>query len=109
MIHGRELGQETLALFVAAEAIDHPGRHVVNGKEGRGGGAACRQFFENNRGIEPAHLRAADIGLHIDRGEAQRRGLAQHVDWEMLGCIPFRRMGARRSAAKRRAASSIAR
>ena len=48
MLHGAELRQELLALRVAAEGVDHPGRHVVDRDIGGGRGAALRQFLEDD-------------------------------------------------------------
>ena len=77
MLHGAELRQEALALRLAAERVDHPGRHVVDRDIGGGRGAALRQFLEDDRGVEPRQRRAADIVLHVDAAEAERRRLAQ--------------------------------
>ena len=48
---------------VAAERVDHPGRHVVDRDVGRGRGAALRQLLEDDGGVEPRQRRAADIVL----------------------------------------------
>ena len=59
--HRGQLRQETLPLFVAAEAVDHPAGHVVDGDEGREAGAGPRQRLEDQHGVEPAEAGAADI------------------------------------------------
>ena len=51
MLHAAKLGQKFLALRLAAEGVDHPGRHVVDRDIGGGGGAALRQFLEDQRGV----------------------------------------------------------
>src|ERR1043165_7542540 len=58
MLHGCELGKEASALRLAAERIDHPGRHVVDRDIGRGRSAALRQFLEDDGRIEPGERRA---------------------------------------------------
>ncbi len=60
-------------------------------KERGGGGAAGGQFLEDDRGVEPAHLGAADIALHIDAGETERRCFAHHIDGEVFLLVPFGR------------------
>ena len=75
MLHRAELGQEFPARRVAAEGVDHPGRHVVDRDVGGGRGAALRQFLEDQRGVEPRERRAADVVLDIDAAEAERRRL----------------------------------
>ena len=92
MLHGAELRQEALALRVAAEGVDHPGRHVVDRDIGGGRGAALRQLLEDDGGVEPRQSRAADVVLHIDAAEAERRGLAQRLDREGLVLVPVARM-----------------
>ena len=77
MLHGAELGQKFLARCVAAEGVDHPGRHVVDRDIGGGRGAALRQLLEDERGVEPRQRRAADVVLDVDAAEAERRRLAQ--------------------------------
>ena len=92
MLHGAELRQEFLALRLAAEGVDHPGRHVVDRDVGGGRGAALRQFLEDQRGVEPRQRRAADVVLHIDAAEAERGGLAQRLDRENLVLVPVARV-----------------
>ena len=92
MLHGAELRQEALALRLAAEGIDHPRRHVVDGDIGGGRGAALRQFLEDDGGVEPRQIRAADIVLHIDAAEAERGRLAQRLDRKRLVLVPVARM-----------------
>ena len=47
----------TLSVVVAAEAIDHPRRHVVDGDVGRNRRAASRQRLEYQRRDEPRQPR----------------------------------------------------
>ena len=63
MLHGAELRQEALALRLAAERVDHPGRHVVDRDVGGGRGAALRQLLEDDGGVEPRQRGAADVVL----------------------------------------------
>src|SRR6185312_16072892 len=93
-------GQEALARLVAAEAVDHPGDHVVDRKIGRGRGATLRQFLEDQRGVEPVEAGAADVVLHIDAGKAQRGGGAQRLDGEDFALVPVARMRHHRVAGK---------
>ena len=44
------------------------------------------------RGIEPRQRRAADIVLHINAAEAERRRLAQRLDREHLVLVPVARL-----------------
>ena len=92
MLHAAELGQKFLAQRVAAEGIDHPGRHVVDRDIGGGRGAALRQFLEDERGVEPGQRRAADVFLDVNAAEAERRRLAQRLDREDLALVPVARM-----------------
>ena len=88
----QSFGRNFLRASFAAEGVDHPGRHVVDRNIGGGRGAALRQFLEDERGVEPRQRRAADIFLHIDAAEAERRGLAQRFDRENLVFVPVARM-----------------
>ena len=92
MLHGAELRQEALPLRLAAEGVDHPGRHVVDRDIGGGRGAALRQFLEDDGGVEPRQRRAADIVLHIDAAEAERRRLAQRLDRKGRVLVPVLRV-----------------
>jgi len=91
MLHRGELGQESPALRLAAERIDHPGGHVVDRDVRRGRSAALRQFLEDDCGIEPGQRRAADVVTHGDGAEAERRRLAQCVDRKDFAFVPFAR------------------
>ena len=73
MLHRAELGQEAPALLVIGEAVDHPGRHVVDRDVGRRARAGRRQLLHDQRGVEPAEAAAAHILAHIDAAEAQGR------------------------------------
>ena len=90
--HGAELRQPLLALGVVAVSVDHPGRHVVDRDERRHGRAALRQRLEDQRCVEPRQGRAADVVADIDAANAERRGLAHHLDREMLLLVPADRM-----------------
>jgi hypothetical protein len=79
-------------LLLAAEGVDHPRRHIVDGNVGGGRRAALREFLEDERGIEPGKRRSADILLHVDAAEAERGCLAQGVDGKHLALIPIARM-----------------
>jgi hypothetical protein len=92
MLHAAELGQEFLAYGVAAESVDHPGRHVVDRDVGGSRGAALRQLLEDQRGVEPGQRRAADVFLHVNAAEAERRRLAQCLDREHFALVPVARM-----------------
>ena len=92
MLHAAELGQEFLALGLAAEGVDHPGRHVVDRDVSGGRGAALRQLLENQRGIEPGQRRAADVLLDGDAAEAERGRLAQGLHGEGFVFVPVARV-----------------
>ena len=51
-----------------------------------------RQFLEDQRGIEAAERRAADVFLDVNTAEAERRRLAQRRDREGLVLVPVARM-----------------
>ena len=91
MLHGAELRQEASTRLLAAEGVDHPGRHVVDRDIGGGRGTALRQLLEDDGGVEPAERRAADVFLHINAAEAERGRLAQRLDREGLGLVPIPR------------------
>ena len=88
----QSFGRNFLRCAVAAEGVDHPGRHVVDRDIGRGRGAALRQLLEDDGGVEPRQRRAADIVLHIDAAEAERRRLAQRLDREGRVLVPVARI-----------------
>ena len=88
----QSFGRNFLRCALAAEGVDHPGGHVVDRDIGRGRGAALRQFLEDDGGVEPRQRRAADIVLHVDAAEAERRGLPQLGDREDLALVPGARI-----------------
>ncbi len=92
MLHAAQLGQEFLARRLAAEGVDHPGRHVVDRDIGGGRGAALRQLLEDQRGVEPCQRRAADVLLDVNAAEAERRRPAQRFDREDFALVPVARM-----------------
>ncbi len=57
-----------------------------------------RQFLEDQRGIEPGERRAADVLLHVDAAEAERRRLAQRLDRKGFVLVPVARMRHQRVA-----------
>ena len=57
MLHRAELGQEAPALLVVAEAVDHPGGHVVDRDVGRRAGAGRGQLLHDQRRVEAATAR----------------------------------------------------
>ena len=57
MLHRAEPGQEAPALLVVAEAVDHPGGHVVDRDVGRRAGAGRRQLLHDQGRIEAARAR----------------------------------------------------
>ena len=91
MLHRAKLRQEALALRLVAERVDHPGRHVVYRDISGGRGAALRQFLEDDRGIEPGEVRAADIAFDINAAEAERGGFTQGAYRKRLILVPVRR------------------
>jgi hypothetical protein len=91
-LHGRQARQVALAQVVGAEPVDHPRGHVVDGQIGRRRHVAVAQCLENDRCVQTRQARAPDIFLHIDAGETQLGGLAQHVDREVFLLVPLRGM-----------------
>src|SRR5215468_2618102 len=92
MIHRHEFWEKATALFARAEAVDHPGRHVVDRKVGGGRYAGRGELFENERGIQPAEPAAAELLADANPGEAQLRRSAQRHDWKLGAFIPARRL-----------------
>ena len=92
LVGGDDAGQEAGALLRIAEAGDHPGDHVVDAQEGRGGGVGRGQFLEDQGGIEPGEAGAAMGLVHIDGGKAEGGGRAQFVGGEMALLVPARGM-----------------
>ncbi|MGY3292405.1 hypothetical protein ACVWWP_005472 [Bradyrhizobium sp. LM3.6] len=87
-LHGAELWQPCVALGVAAVGIDHPGRHIVDRDESRGGRTARRQRLKNQRRVEPRHGGAADILADVDAAHPERGGLAHDLDGKMFLLVP---------------------
>src|SRR5262245_52230482 len=92
MLHRAKLGKKFPALLDAAKSTDLPRRHVLDRNIGRGRSAPLRELLEDQRGIETAKRGAADIFLHVNTAEAERRRLAHAVDREDLVLIPAARM-----------------
>src|SRR5262245_37172234 len=92
MLHGDEFWQEFLALRVAAEAVDHPGRHVVDRHIGGGRRAAPGELLIDDDGVEIVERRAAHVRAHVEAAEAERRRLAQGLGWKDLVLVPRPRM-----------------
>ena len=59
---------------LAAEAVDHPAGHVVDGDEGAGRGAAIGHRLHDQRRLEPAEADAARFFGDVDRAEAELGG-----------------------------------
>ena len=89
MLHRAQRGQEPAALLVGAEAVDHPGSHVVDRDIGRRGGAPLGQFLEDQRRIKAGEPRSADILAHIDAAETKRGGLAQRLHRKKGALVPL--------------------
>jgi hypothetical protein len=82
-----------VALVVVAEAVDHPGHHVVDRHVGRQRRAAGGQRLEHDHGVQARQPRTADVVADPHAAEAERRGAAQHVDGEVLVAVPLDRAG----------------
>jgi hypothetical protein len=93
MFHRRQPGQKPAALRIVAEAVDHPGRHVVDRDVGGGRGAGGGQFLEHDRRVQAREPRPADVVAHIQPGETERRGGAQGLLGEGLVPVPAGRVG----------------
>src|SRR6185295_8541633 len=89
MFHRTKFWKKALAHRVIAEPVDHPGRHVVDGKVGRGRRAALREFFVDDRGVEARQSRAADIFTYRHATKAECRGLSQALDRKDVFFVPF--------------------
>ena len=55
-------------------------------------GQPVRQRLEDQRGVEARHARNRRRRPDIDAADAEARGLAHHIDGEMLFLIPAERM-----------------
>ena len=93
MLHRAEPGQEAPALLVVAEAVDHPGGHVVDRDVGRGARQAAASSSMISAASSRAEPAAADVVAHIDAAEAQRGRLAQHLLGKDLLDVPARGLG----------------
>ena len=93
MLHAGEARHPLPALGVVAEAVDHPGRHVVDGEIGGGAGAAGGELLEDERRIEAGEAGAAHVLPHIDAAHAERGGSAQLLDGEVLLLVPLHGIG----------------
>jgi len=51
--------------------------------------AAGRERLEDDDRVLPGQLRATDVGVDVDPAQAHLRGLAEHVDGEVGGGVPF--------------------
>jgi hypothetical protein len=80
-------------LTVAAEAVDHPGRHVVDRDERAGRWAAIGHRLHDQRRLEPSEADPAAFLADIDRGEPEfGRGLDRLAREDMV-FIPLRSKG----------------
>ena len=84
--HRREIFMLEL---VGAEAVDHPGGHVVDRDEGAGRRAAVGHRFHDQRRLEPAEADAAAFLRDVDGAEAQLGGLADGVAGEDVLLVPL--------------------
>ena len=91
--HRRQLRQETLALLLRSEAVDHRGRHVVDRDEGGKGRAGARQCLEHQNGVEASERGTADVVANIDAAETEWSGLADHVGRKPPLAVPVERVG----------------
>src|SRR3546814_7819741 len=71
VLHGEHSRQETRALVVVAEAVDHPGDHVVVRDVGRRGRTGGGELLEDRRGIEAGQAAAAGGRADVDAGQAR--------------------------------------
>ena len=92
-VHPAKPRPPLFALRVVAEAVDHPGRHVVNGEIGGDSWTAPREGLENQGGVKPRKPRSSNILPRVNPAHAQRGGLAENIFWEMLALVPLQRMG----------------
>ena len=58
-LHCDQLRQPGAALRIIAEAVDHPGDHVMDGHEGANGGATHGKGFKHHRRVQAREARAA--------------------------------------------------
>ena len=82
-----------MALFVVAEAIDHPDHHVVDGDIGRDRRIALREFLEDQHRIAAAQPGSANVLFAVDAAEPEFAGLPEHVDRKMFALVPLNCMG----------------
>jgi hypothetical protein len=92
-VHRREPGQQTLALSLRAEGVDHPGGHVVDRHERRRGRTGARQRLEHDGRIGSAEPCPADVVLHIEAGKSKFGAGLEHIARENLVFVPLRGMG----------------
>ena len=85
---GVVFGASEADVLRAAEGVDHPGAHVVDGDERRDHRVGDGELLEDPHGVDPAQAGTADVLAAVDRRDAQFRRLPQHLDGEMLGLVP---------------------
>jgi hypothetical protein len=64
----------------------------VDRDEGRSGDIAVAELLEDDRGVQPAKRRAADVLLDVEAAEAELRALTHHVDREVALGVPAGRV-----------------
>ena len=73
-------------LFLAAELVDYPGAHVMDGQVGRSGHASSGECFENDRSLQS---RKSCSAFAVNSCESHLRGLSESLDWEVLLLLPI--------------------
>lgn len=91
-VHRAQPGQDPVALRVVAEPVDHPADHVVDGQIARDRRAAGGERLEDERRVQPAESGAARVLGDVHPAHAELCRLAEHVDGEVLGLVPFQRV-----------------
>ena len=85
---------ECLAPFgahrIGGPGAQHPGRHVVDGDEGRGAGINRRQLLKHQGGIQPGQLQAANALGRIQAAKAQLARFGDGLHREDALGIPVR-------------------
>ena len=70
------------------EARHHPGRHVVDGQEGRRRGTRRGQLLEDHGRIEPRQSQATVLAVGVETAESQLAREAQRLAREMVVRVP---------------------
>ena len=86
-------GDNFLAKIIRGETCHHPGGHVVDGDEGGGGRARCRQLFHNHRGIQARQAHTTQGFGRVHAHKTHGSGFFHDIDRKNMLGVPLGGMG----------------